>query len=74
MQANNQDIARLEGSVPEGVEEITGDIRDRAAVRRALASVDAVVHCAAALPLYRREDILSTDVEGTRILLEEAFR
>ena len=39
-----------------------------------MASVDAVVHCAAALPLYRREDILSTDVEGTRILLDEAFR
>jgi nucleoside-diphosphate-sugar epimerase len=68
------DIARLEGSLPGGIEEITGDIRDRPVVRRAMASVDVVVHCAAALPLYRREDILSTDVEGTRILLEEAFR
>ena len=68
------DIARLEGSVPAGVEEIIGDIRDRPVVRRAMAAVDAVVHCAAALPLYRPEDILSTDVEGTRILLEEASR
>ena len=68
------DIARLEGTDAGSVEEITGDIRDRSVARRAMASVDAVVHCAAALPLYRREDILSTDVEGTRILLEEAFR
>lgn len=68
------DIARLEGIEPGRVEEMTGDIRDRPTVRRAMVSVDAVVHCAAALPLYRREDILSTDVEGTRILLEEACR
>jgi nucleoside-diphosphate-sugar epimerase len=68
------DIARLEGIESGSVEEITGDIRDLRVVRRAMASVDVVVHCAAALPLYRREDILSTDVEGTRILLEEAFR
>ena len=35
---------------------------------------DIVVHTAAALPLYSPEDILSTDVEGTRILLEEALK
>jgi nucleoside-diphosphate-sugar epimerase len=68
------DIARLEGIDSGSVEEITGDIRDRPVVRQAMASIDAVVHCAAALPLYRPEDIRSTDVEGTRILLEEAFR
>lgn len=68
------DIARLEGDAAGSVEEVTGDIRDRQTVRRAMASVASVVHCAAALPLYRREDILSTDVGGTRLLLEEAFR
>lgn len=68
------DVARLEGIAPGSVEEVTGDIRDRDAVRRAMSSVASVVHCAAALPLYRREDIRSTDVEGTRLLIEEAFR
>jgi nucleoside-diphosphate-sugar epimerase len=35
--------------------------------------IDVVVHTAAALPLYRKEDIYSTDIEGTRNLLEAAF-
>ena len=35
---------------------------------------DIVVHTAAALPLYSPEDIFSTEVEGTRILLDEALK
>jgi len=31
-----------------------------------------VVHTAAALPLYKKEDIFSTDIEGTRTLLAAA--
>ena len=50
----------------------TGDIRDPAAVAEAMKDADIVVHCAAALPLYSKEDIFSTDVDGTRNLLEEA--
>jgi nucleoside-diphosphate-sugar epimerase len=50
-----------------------GDIRDRAAVRKAVSGVNLVVHAAAALPLYSKKDIYSTDVDGTRNLLEEAF-
>ena len=38
-----------------------------------MAGVEIVVHAAAALPLSQREDIFSTDVEGTRIVLEAAF-
>jgi nucleoside-diphosphate-sugar epimerase len=49
-----------------------GDIRDREAVRRATARADVVVHAAAALPLYREEDIFSTDIDGTRNVLEVA--
>jgi nucleoside-diphosphate-sugar epimerase len=49
-----------------------GDIRDREAVRRSMAGAEVVVHTAAALPLYPPEDIYSTDIEGTRLLLEEA--
>jgi len=51
---------------------IQGDIRDRAAVARAVEGVAWVVHAAAALPLYAEADILSTDVDGTRNLLEAA--
>jgi nucleoside-diphosphate-sugar epimerase len=52
------------------VDAIVGDIRDRAAVLRAVAGVDVVVHAAAALPLYEPHDIYTTDVEGTRTVLE----
>ena len=54
------------------IEIITGDIRDPAAVDQAMQGIDLVIHCAMALPLYDREDILSTGIEGTRLLLEKA--
>ncbi|TAK19810.1 MAG: NAD(P)-dependent oxidoreductase [Myxococcaceae bacterium] len=53
---------------------IRGDVRDRDAVDRAMAGVDVVVHAAAALPLYPREVIFSTGVEGTRQVLDAALR
>ncbi len=49
----------------------TGDIRDPRAVEEALRGVDLVIHCAMALPLYERADILSTGIQGTRLLLEK---
>ena len=49
-----------------------GDIRDREAVHSSMAGADIVIHTAAALPLYTPEDIYTTDVVGTRILLEQA--
>lgn len=53
---------------------VTGDIRDAAALEGAMDGVDAVVHTAAALPLYPAAEIYSTDVEGTRTVLETARR
>ncbi len=49
-----------------------GDIRDRAAVDRAMEGVNVVIHTAAALPLYKPEDIFSTDIDGTRTVIESA--
>jgi nucleoside-diphosphate-sugar epimerase len=49
-----------------------GDIRDAAAVARAMSDIDVVVHCAAALPLAPAEEILSTAIRGTHLLLEQA--
>jgi nucleoside-diphosphate-sugar epimerase len=51
---------------------IKGDIRNRPDVERAMQGVDLVVHTAAALPLYSKEDIYTTDVEGTRMVLDVA--
>jgi nucleoside-diphosphate-sugar epimerase len=65
------DIAAFDyPDVKDNVTIITGDIRDRAAVDRAMKGIDIVVHCAAALPLYRKEDIFSTDIDGTRNILD----
>jgi len=49
-----------------------GDIRDIEAVRKAIAGCDIVVHTAAALPLYSEEDIRTTDIDGTRNVLQAA--
>lgn len=56
------------------VRAIKGDIRDRAAVDRAMEGADVVVHTAAALPLYKEDDIYTTDVDGTRNVIDSAFR
>lgn len=53
---------------------VRGDIRDPAAVALALTGCDAVVHAAAALPLYAKQDIYTTDVVGTRNVFEGAYR
>jgi nucleoside-diphosphate-sugar epimerase len=49
---------------------ILGDIRDMDAVEDSMKDVDIVIHCAAALPLYSKEDIFTTDVDGTRNVIE----
>jgi nucleoside-diphosphate-sugar epimerase len=53
---------------------IRGDIRTKQDVERAMEAVDIVVHTAAALPLYPRKAIYTTDVLGTRLLLESAHK
>jgi len=54
------------------IDERVGDIRDRAALDAAMKGQDFVVHTAAALPLYKPADIVSTDLGGTRNVLESA--
>ena len=51
---------------------VKGDIRNTEVVARAMQGVDMVVHTAAALPLYSKQDIYTTDVVGTRTLLAAA--
>ncbi|MCK6578882.1 MAG: NAD-dependent epimerase/dehydratase family protein [Anaerolineae bacterium] len=66
------DIADFDYPERAQITEIKGDIRDRAAVDRAMQGVQIVVHTAAALPLYSEADIFSTDIDGTRNVLESA--
>ena len=54
------------------VDAVQGDIRDKAMVAKCMEGVRFVIHTAAALPLYSEEDIMTTDVDGTRNLLEAA--
>ncbi len=56
------------------ITEYTGDIRDPAAVARAIEGAEVVVHTAAALPLYSKEDIYTTDIVGTRNVIEAAYK
>ena len=51
---------------------VVGDIRDRVALQHAMTGAEIVVHAAAALPLYTEVDIRSTDIDGTRNVLEAA--
>jgi nucleoside-diphosphate-sugar epimerase len=68
------DIAPFDYPERNAVDAILGDIRDPAAVERALLGVEFVVHCAAALPLSKPAEIMSTGVEGTRGLLRQAHQ
>ena len=70
----SMDIAPFAYPERDVVEAMRADIRDPDAVTRAMADVDMVVHCAAALPLSSKEEIHSTDVGGTQTLLEISGR
>ena len=56
------------------IEIITGDIRNKEIVEKAVKGRGIIVHTAAALPLYKAEDIYSTDIDGTRNMIEAGKR
>jgi len=68
------DIADFDYPERDRITFIKADIRDRAALDRAMPGVHIVVHTAAALPLYSKEDIYTTDVIGTRNVIESAYQ
>jgi nucleoside-diphosphate-sugar epimerase len=74
LKVRSMDIAPFNYPERNLIEVMQADIRDPLAVERAMTGVDIVVHCAAALPLASKEEIQSTGVGGTRILLECAAR
>ncbi len=56
----------------DSIETVIGDIRDPKAVAAAMAGVDLVIHTAMALPLYAPDEIMTTGIDGTRNLLQQA--
>ena len=67
------DFAEFDYPERDRVKIIAGDIRNKETVREAMQGVQWVIHTAAALPLYTKEEIFSTDIDGTRNLLEAAL-
>jgi nucleoside-diphosphate-sugar epimerase len=60
---------------PSEVEFVRGDVRDPDAVRTAMKGVEIVHHNVAQVPLAKdREKFWSVNVDGTRIVLDEALR
>ena len=68
------DVEEFDYPEKDRVEVIKGDIRDKSLVDKAMEGAHYVVHTAAALPLYSPEDIYTTDVEGTRNVLDASLR
>lgn len=66
------DIADFDYPERDRVTIVKGDIRDRSSVDRAMQDVQVVVHTAAALPLYKPQDIYTTDIDGTKTVLASA--
>ncbi|HVZ76240.1 MAG TPA: NAD-dependent epimerase/dehydratase family protein [Candidatus Paceibacterota bacterium] len=71
-QVRSYDLMPFDYPEKDQVSVVTGDIRDYAALAAAMEGADVVVHTAAALPLYKAEDIRSTDIDGTRNVLRAA--
>jgi dihydroflavonol-4-reductase len=67
--SNTAELERL------GVTMRTADIRDRRSIRKAMDGVEKVFHVAGVSdPMATRQRCFAVDVEGTRIVLEEAHR
>ena len=67
------DIAEFDFPEKGKIRVIQGDIRDSDLVRNLVPGTSWLIHAAAALPLYPEQDIRSTEVDGTRNLLQAAL-
>lgn len=52
---------------------IVGDIRNFDFMKKSMEGSDVVIHAAAALPLYTKEDIFTTDIDGSRNVVKAAY-
>ena len=68
------DVAEFDYPERDEIKQVTADIRDAAAMDAAIAGADWVIHTAAALPLYTEQEILTTDLDGTRNVISAAHK
>jgi len=57
---------------PPEVDFYKGDVRDLSFLEKITEDVEIIIHAAAALPLWSKKDIFTTNVDGTRNVLETA--
>ena len=67
------DLVKFDYPEADKVDWVQGDIRDIPMVKKCMEGVKWVIHTAAALPLYTPEDIKTTDVDGSRNVMEAAL-
>jgi nucleoside-diphosphate-sugar epimerase len=67
------DIAEFDYPEKDRITFIKGDIRNKNVTSKIMNGIRTVIHTAAALPLYKEEDIFTTDVDGTRNMLEASY-
>ncbi|HQB09080.1 MAG TPA: NAD(P)-dependent oxidoreductase, partial [bacterium] len=69
------DIAEYDKSeYDKSVKLVKGDVRDAEIMDKLISENDVVIHAAAALPLEKKKEIFSTNVDGTRNVLELCFK
>ena len=69
------DIAKFEeGDYNKDIKCIYGDVRDIAQMDEILKEADVVIHCAAALPLWKKKDIFETNVGGMKNVCDSCMR
>ncbi len=65
------DLAKFDyPDVKDNIKIVTGDIRNEKDVLDAIEGCDIVIHSAMALPLYEEKEIMTTGIDGTKLLLE----
>lgn len=69
------DIAPFpEGDYNKDINCIYGDVRDAKQMDEILNGADVVIHCAAALPLWKKKDIFETNVGGMKNVCDSCLR
>ncbi|MDQ3019337.1 MAG: NAD(P)-dependent oxidoreductase [Bacteroidota bacterium] len=53
---------------------IYGDVRDKKQMDEMMKGADVVIHCAAALPLWKKADIYETNIDGAKNVLESSLK
>ena len=68
------DLVPFEYECRNRIKAIVGDIRDISLLEKEMKDCDYVIHCAAALPSYTKEEIFSTDITGTENVIKTAYK